>query len=136
MLSIPHLNPCTLICTLTLSICLAQDSVAENSVLADQEIELLNHAASLPEDLRVRPAQAPPAELMEKLRSAAAALSMGSAQQMRASVFRPSHNLPTVTLAEQVSSIYDRLDGILYACTMDCWGHTWHLFSTGDKLMR
>ncbi|KAK9917919.1 hypothetical protein WJX75_009572 [Coccomyxa subellipsoidea] len=66
-----------------------------------QEIELLNHAASLPEDLRVRPAQAPPAELMEKLRSAAAALSMGSAQQMRASVFRPSHNLPTVTLAEQ-----------------------------------
>lgn len=84
----------------------------------------------------MRPAQAPPAELMEKLHSAAAALSMGSAQQMRASVFRPSHNLPTVTLAEQVSSIYDRLDGILCACTMDCWGHTWHLFLTGIKLMR
>ncbi|EIE22830.1 hypothetical protein COCSUDRAFT_42427 [Coccomyxa subellipsoidea C-169] len=67
-----------------------------------QEIELLSHAASLPEDLRERPAQPPPAALMQELHTAAAALSIKSdAQQMRTNVFRPSHILPTVTLAQQ-----------------------------------
>lgn len=72
--------------------------------MVTQELELLQHAASLPEDQCSRPAQPPPPEVMEQLQKAAAALSRRSAEQMRAGVFQPSHNLPTVTLAEQVSS--------------------------------
>ncbi len=83
---------------------------------AKQEIELLSHAASLPEDLRERPAQPPPAALMQELHTAAAALSIKSdAQQMRANVFRPSHILPTVTLAQQVSQADSALS---YICCM------------------
>ena len=65
---------------------------------------MLRHAVSLPEDERAKPApvQAPPPELMASLQQAAAALRLGQAEQMRAAVFRPSHILPTVTLAEQV----------------------------------
>ncbi|CAL8464841.1 g4376 [Coccomyxa elongata] len=66
-----------------------------------REIEVLSHAATLSEDERARPAEPPPAEVMQQLHKAAAALSTGRAEQMRASVFRPSHNLPTITLAEQ-----------------------------------
>lgn len=76
------------------------------AVLVEQEIEVLGHAATLPEDERARPAEPPPAELMLPLHKAAAALSTGRAKQMRANVFRPSHNLPTVTLAQQASHAF------------------------------
>jgi hypothetical protein len=67
-----------------------------------QELDVLSHAATLSPAERERPhAQPPPPpEVLEQLRSAAAA--MNSAEQMRATVFRPSHILPTVTLPEQV----------------------------------
>jgi len=69
-----------------------------------QEVDVLKHAASLPEDMRSRPAsnQGASTEVMASLRQAAAALSMNPAEQIRATVFRPTHILPTVTLAEQV----------------------------------
>ena len=68
---------------------------------------MLRHAVSLPEDERTQPApvQAPPPELMASLQQAAAALRLDQAEQMRAAVFRPSHVLPTVTLAEQVHTL-------------------------------
>ena len=72
-----------------------------------QELDVLRHAVSLPEDERAKPApiQAPPPELMASLHQAAAALRLDQAEQMRAAVFRPSHILPTVSLAEQVPSL-------------------------------
>lgn len=75
-------------------------------MLKIQEIEVLSHAATLPEDERARPAEPPPAEVMQQLQKAAAALSTGRAEQMRATVFRPSHNLPTIALAEQASPAF------------------------------
>ena len=68
---------------------------------------MLSHAVSLPEDERAKPApvKAPPPELMASLQQAAAALRLDQAEQMRAAVFRPSHALPTVTLAEQVHDL-------------------------------
>jgi hypothetical protein len=65
---------------------------------------VLQHAVSLPGDVRSAqvPGRAPPPDVMSALHQAAAALSVNPAEQMRASVFRPSHNLPTRTLAEQV----------------------------------
>ncbi len=69
-----------------------------------QEVEVLKHAASLPKDARSRavPDQAPPPDLMASLQQAHATLSANPAERMRAEVFRPSHVLPTMTLAEQV----------------------------------
>ena len=89
-----------------------------------QELDVLRHAASLPEDERAKPSpvQAPPPELMASLQHAAAALRLDQAEQMRAAVFRPSHVLPTVTLAEQVHSLTSlswrsvKLRWILAAC--------------------
>ena len=68
---------------------------------------MLRHAVSLPDDERAKPApaQAPPPELMASLQQAAAALRLDQAEQMRAAVFRPSHILPTVSLAEQVHDL-------------------------------
>ena len=75
-------------------------------MLLEQELEVLGHAATLPEDKHARPAEQPPPELMQQLHKAAAALSTGRAEQMRADVFRPSHHLPTVTLAQQASHAF------------------------------
>ena len=69
-----------------------------------QELEVLKHAASLPEGVRSHPApdQALPPDLMASLQQAHAALRTNPAERMRAEVFRPSHILPTMTLAELV----------------------------------
>ena len=85
----------------------AQHSSRDAFLTDVQEVDVLRHATSLPEDERAKPApvQAPPPELMASLQQAAAALRLGQAEQMRAAVFRPSHILPTVTLAEQVPHI-------------------------------
>ncbi|CAK0786976.1 hypothetical protein CVIRNUC_010192 [Coccomyxa viridis] len=84
-------------------IALASLRAADRLSSIQQELGVLRHAVSLPEDERAKPApvQAPPPELMASLQQAAAALRLGQAEQMRAAVFRPSHILPTVTLAEQ-----------------------------------
>ena len=97
----------------------AQHSSRDAFLTGVQELDVLRHAVSLPEDERAKPApvQAPPPELMASLQQAAAALGLNQAEQMRAAVFRPSHVLPTVTLAEQVHtlrlSIFTSLPGAL-----------------------
>ena len=65
---------------------------------------MLRHAVLLPEGVRSAqvPDRAPPPDVMAALHQTAAALSVYPAEQMRASVFQPSHILPTRTLAEQV----------------------------------
>ena len=72
----------------------------------DQELELLRHAASLPEQAMQQPPEPPPADVMAALQRAATALgSTGGAaerERLRAGVFRPSHELPTMSLAQQV----------------------------------
>ena len=67
-------------------------------------MEVLKHAASLPDGVHSHPApdQAPLPDLMASLQQAHATLSTTPAERMRAEVFRPSHTLPTMTLAELV----------------------------------
>lgn len=69
---------------------------------AVQEIEMLSHAISLPEEERKKPLPPPPADLLGKLHLAATNLGK-QRQQAAADVFRPSHRLPTRSLAEQVA---------------------------------
>ena len=68
------------------------------------EGELLAHAASLPEEERNKPLPPPPADLLQKLHLAAGDLG-GRRGQIAANVFKPSHNLPTRSLREQVGVI-------------------------------
>lgn len=70
-----------------------------------QEVELMAHAASLPEEERNKPLPPPPADLLQKLHLAAGDLG-GRRGQIAANVFKPSHNLPTRSLREQVSVIW------------------------------
>ena len=74
--------------------------MSSDALLYIQEIEMLSHAASLPEEQRHQPLQPPPADLLRSLQLAASNLETRR-QQVRASVFQPSHNLPTRTLREQ-----------------------------------
>ena len=75
-----------------------------------QEAQLLRRARALPDQAGGRPpgGGGPPADVMEALRKAAAGLGaagafqQGERERARAGVFRPSHALPTVTLAQQV----------------------------------
>ena len=64
---------------------------------------MLQHAQSLPAEQRSRPAAPPPEDLMAQLRQAAANLGGGQREQLQQQVFRPSHNLPTRSLREQVT---------------------------------
>lgn len=70
-----------------------------------QEMELLSAAAAMPEAERRRAAQSnvPPPEALQQLRAAAAGL-QSQRQAVRDNLLRPSHNLPTRTLAQQVGS--------------------------------
>ena len=82
-------------------------------VLRRQEAQLLRRARALPDQAtNGRPPgdSGPPANVMEALRKAAAGLAaaggpqQGERERARAGVFKPSHALPTVTLAQQVSA--------------------------------
>jgi immunoglobulin-binding protein 1 len=72
-----------------------------------QELQVVDHAASLSEAERAapRPPPAPPAEVLAALRSAAAGLGLGGAagarERLAAGVFKPSHILPTLTVEQQ-----------------------------------
>ncbi|KAK9803022.1 hypothetical protein WJX72_003617 [[Myrmecia] bisecta] len=79
---------------------LAALKATEQIQMLQQEVEMLKHAASIPEDERNRPRPGPPPELMEQLMAAARGLEGPSREQRRQEVFRPSHNLPTVSLAQ------------------------------------
>ena len=62
---------------------------------------MLSHAISMPEEERQKPLPPPPADLLGELHLAA--INLGKQrQQIAANVFRPGHNLPTRSLAEQV----------------------------------
>eukprot|EP00887_Chlorella_sp_A99_P004672 scaffold4.g4672.t1 len=79
-----------------------------------QEVQLLRHAASLPEDER-QPARGrgtgdaaaagdtagpPPPAMLAKLREAVGTLQAGRREQLRQEVLRPSHILPTMTVEQ------------------------------------
>lgn len=70
---------------------------------AQQEMEMLSAVAAMPEAERRRAAQssAPPPAVLQQLRSAAEGL-QSQRQTIRDNLLRPSHNLPTRTLAQQV----------------------------------
>lgn len=69
---------------------------------AQQEMEMLSAVAAMPEAERKRAAQssAPPPAVLQQLRSAAEGL-QSQRQTIRDNLLRPSHNLPTRTLAQQ-----------------------------------
>ncbi|GAB4823929.1 hypothetical protein N2152v2_010975 [Parachlorella kessleri] len=94
---------------------LAALQAAEKVGILRQEMELLAHAASLPEEEGDKPPPAAPSELRQKLLAAAGALqgkqraacgggrSMPPGpqrEQLRQAVFRPSHALPTMTVEQ------------------------------------
>ena len=73
-----------------------------------QEVEVLSHAANLSEEDRRShraTSAAPPQDLLAELRKAAGALKLGSEasrrEDIRNSVFHPSHILPTMTVEQQ-----------------------------------
>ena len=66
-----------------------------------QELEMLSHAISMPDEERHKPLPPPPADLLGELHRAASNLG-GQRQQIASQVFRPSHRLPTRTLQQQV----------------------------------
>lgn len=63
------------------------------------ELQILQHAVGLSEEERAAPPPAPPAELVSELRKVAASLSQDR-DKIKAGVFRPGHNLPTMSLRE------------------------------------
>ncbi len=69
-----------------------------------QEVQLLQAAAAMPEAERqkAKESNAPPPELMRQLMSAASGLE-SQRQQIRENLLRPSHMMPTRSLAQQVS---------------------------------
>ena len=70
-----------------------------------QEIDLLEHAASLPLDQRqMQVARPPPPDVMQQLLGAAANLQTQQTQRqnLQAQVFRPTVALPTVGVEQQV----------------------------------
>lgn len=72
----------------------------EQSSQIEQELDMLSHALSIPEEERNRPLPPPPADLLGELHQAAAQLGR-QRQQIAANVFKPSHRLPTRSLREQ-----------------------------------
>ena len=68
-----------------------------------QELEVLEAAAAMPEEQRAAAATSnvPSPELMRQLLGAAAGLE-GQRAEIRQKLLRPSHNLPTRSLAQQV----------------------------------
>ena len=69
-----------------------------------QEMEMLSHAISIPVEERKKPLPPPPADLIGKLHLAATNLGK-ERQQVASDVFRPSHRLPTTSLAQQVAEL-------------------------------
>lgn len=70
-----------------------------------QEVSLLEHAASIPNDQRqTQTARPPPPDVMQQLLGAAANLQAQQTQRQRlqAQVFRPTVALPTVSVEQQV----------------------------------
>ncbi len=70
----------------------------------EQELQLLDAAAMMPQAERRAAARsnAPPPELLRQLQ--AAAVGLESRSRIQRDLLRPSHNLPTRTLAQQVQS--------------------------------
>ena len=71
-----------------------------------QEVDLLEHAASIPCDERqMQPVRPPPPDVMQQLLGAAANLQTQQTQRqnLQAQVFRPTVALPTVSVEQQVS---------------------------------
>lgn len=71
-----------------------------------QEVNLLEHAASIPHDQRqMQPVRPPPPDVMQQLLGAAANLQTQHTQRqsLQAQVFRPTVALPTVSVEQQVS---------------------------------
>lgn len=70
-----------------------------------QEVDLLEHAASMPAEERQRQqARPPPDDVMQQLLGAAAGLQTQQTQRqnLQAQVFRPTVALPTVSVEQQV----------------------------------
>ena len=81
-----------------------------------QELEVLRHAATLPDQDANKHPSGPPPAIMASLRAAASALGHSSRDETAQRVFRPSHALPTVTLAQQVESPLTALYGCIHIC--------------------
>ena len=106
-------------CDLHSGPCLLQ--AAERLGLLRQEVEILRHAAAMPEDQRQRARQqreaaGPPTDLIRQLQAAAGNLTLstsGSAavqrQQLAAGVFGPSHVLPTMSVEQFGELEYRRM---------------------------
>ena len=96
-------------------VCVVKDKLtAAPTVL--QELEVLRHAATLPEQDANKHLSGPPPAIMASLRAAASALGHSSQDEMAQRVFRPSHALPTVTLAQQVGSPLSAMYSCIYIC--------------------
>ena len=69
---------------------------------AFQEMDLLEHAASIPPEQRQQPPRPPPPDVMQHLLGAASTLQR-QRQNLQAQVFRPTVALPTVSVEQQVA---------------------------------
>ena len=67
-----------------------------------QEVDLLEHAASIPRDQRQQGPRPPPPDVMQHLLGAASNL-QGQRQNLQSQVFRPTVALPTVSVEQQVA---------------------------------
>ena len=72
-----------------------------------QEVNLLEHAASMPaEERQMQQVKPPPADVMQQLLGAAASLQTQQTQRqnLQAQVFRPTVALPTISVEQQVAA--------------------------------
>jgi hypothetical protein len=91
--------------------CLRLQAADELPTIA-QELALLRHAASIPEDERSMQSAGgppPPDALMRQLREALHGLSQR--EQLRGAVFGPSHALPTMTIEQVAQGPGSRIGG-------------------------
>lgn len=94
---------------------------------------MLRQVAQMSEaDRRAAAARPPPAgsagptpDALRELVAAHEALRGGGREAARQAVFRPSHNLPTRTLAEQVCSWQELAAGFGHACPGFTYGFTY-----------
>ncbi len=85
-----------------------------------QEVDLLEHAASIPPDQRQQPPRPPPADVMQHLLGAASNLQR-QRQHLQSQVFRPTVALPTVSVEQQVCPFAEtRLHTFVVGCTSAC----------------
>lgn len=72
----------------------------EQTQMLQQEVDLLEHAASIPRDQRQQGPRPPPPDVMQHLLGAASNL-QGQRQNLQSQVFRPTVALPTVSVEQQ-----------------------------------